>query len=103
MANQLYNPSNSNITYPFAGTTTNHNTISYQKSTYVLMDEEITIEGYSDFQIAQTIALINCLGWKYYEEIRKQKVSFTEELKVILESKYKVYLRENKLDHILDN
>jgi hypothetical protein len=66
------------------------------------LGEDITVEGHQDVNVAQTISLINCIGWKYYEEIQKQGVSFYGELKVILEQKYKAYARDQKINNILE-
>lgn len=77
-------------------------TIQPQKTTYHLLGEDISVDGYTDVNVAQTIALINCIGWKYYEEIQKQGVSFMGELKEILEQKYKAYSRDQKINNILD-
>lgn len=83
-------------------TTTGTFTIQPQKVTYHLLGEDITIDGYTDHDVAQTIALINCIGWKYYEEIKKQSISFGSELKEILETRYKAYLRDKKINNILE-
>jgi len=77
-------------------------TIQPSKVTYHLLGEDITVEGHQDVNVAQTISLINCIGWKYYEEIQKQGVSFYGELKVILEQKYKAYARDQKINNILE-
>ena len=77
-------------------------TIQPSKVTYHLLGEDITVEGYSDANVAQTIALINCIGWKYYEEIQKQGLSFGGELKEILEQRYKTHTRDQKINNILE-
>jgi len=77
-------------------------TIQPQKVTYHLLGENITFDGRQDANVAQTIALINCIGWKYYEEIQKQGVSFSGELKVILEQRYKTHTRDQKINNILE-
>jgi len=77
-------------------------TIKPPKVTYNLLGEDITIDGYHDINIAQTIALINCIGWKYYEEIQKQGASFMGELKEILEQRYKSYKRDQSINNILE-
>jgi hypothetical protein len=77
-------------------------TISPQKTKYTLFDEEIEVDGHASIEAAQTIAIINCIGWKYYEEIQKQGVSFSVELKSVLETRYKTYLRDKKINNILE-
>jgi hypothetical protein len=83
-------------------TTTGTYTIQPQKVTYHLLGENITFDGHQDANVAQTIALINCIGWKYYEEIQKQGVSFSGELKEILEQRYKTHTRDQKINNILE-
>jgi hypothetical protein len=73
------------------------------KHTYHLLGEDIIVESAHDtFSAAQTIALINCIGWSYYEEIKKQGVNFDDQLKKILEPRYKSYLRNKSITNILD-
>jgi hypothetical protein len=72
------------------------------QTTYHLLGEDIKVEGHADHNIAQTISLINCIGWKYYEEIQKQGISFSGELKEILEQRYKSHTRDQKINNILD-
>jgi hypothetical protein len=90
----------SNSTLTTTGTYTY--TIQPQKTTYHFLGEDISIDGHYDANVAQTIALINCIGWKYYEEIQKQGVSFSGELKEILEQRYKTHTRDQKINNILD-
>ena len=72
------------------------------KSFYHLMGEDIEVEGFTDVNIASTIALINTLGWKYYEELKKNNVTFSTDLESILEQRYKVYVRDQKINSILE-
>jgi hypothetical protein len=77
--------------------------ICHPKHTYHLLGEDITVESIHDrARVAQTIALINCIGWSYYEEIKKQGVEFIDEMKTILEPRYKSYLRNKSITNILD-
>jgi len=92
----------SNSTLTTTGSANSTYTIQPQKTTYHLLGEDITVESYADHNVAQLIALINCIGWKYYEEIQKQGISFTGELKAILEQKYKAYSRDQKINNILE-
>jgi hypothetical protein len=92
----------SNSTLTTTGSAYSTYTTLSQKTTYHLLGEDISIDGYSDVNVAQTIALINCIGWKYYEEIQKQGVSFSGELKVILEQRYKTHTRDQKINNILE-
>jgi len=92
----------SNSTLTTTGSANSTYTIQPQKVTYHLLGEDISIDGHSDANVAQTIALINCIGWKYYEEIQKQGVSFMGELKEILEQRYKTHTRDQKINNILE-
>ena len=82
--------------------TTSYYTTATLKSFYHLMGEDIEVEGFTDLNIASTIALINTLGWKYYEELKKNNVTFSTDLEYILEQRYKVYVREQKINSILE-
>lgn len=76
------------------------NAIGY-KSSYNLMGEDIEVNGYQDPHVAHLIASINVLGWKYYEEFKKQHIDISDSLLTILEKRYKSYQREQKIDNII--
>ena len=84
-------------------TTSGTFTIQAQTAIYNLMGESITVDGYQDPSIAQTIALINCIGWNYYEEIQKQGFTFPVEIYDILESRYKIHKRDQKISDIIND
>lgn len=95
----------STITTPPLGTTTYITSPGYitpTKSTYHLMGEDIEVYGFHDFNTSITISLISTIGWKYYEELKKNNVTFSTELGDILEQRYKVYVREQKINSILE-
>lgn len=82
------------------------NTISFSapKFKYVVLGEEVEQEGHcGDAQTGMCIALINVLGIKYYDELKKQRISFSGNLGDFLEEKLKAYYRDNKIEEMLNS
>jgi hypothetical protein len=72
------------------------------KHTYNIMGDDIEVDGYYDTHTAVVLASINLLGWKYYEELLKQGVSFSEQIEREIKKRYTLYLRDSKIESILD-
>lgn len=109
----IINNSNGTITSTAAGTSTItaspsgyfaiNSTISTPKFKYNVLGHQIEIDGsYGDPQTAMCIALINVLGIKYYDELKKQNVSFSGKLGEFLEENLKSYYRDNKIEEVLN-
>ena len=69
------------------------------KCTYNVLGEDIEIEGWTDSQLANTIATINVLGEPFYIELKKQKVYLPSKIEDFLKIKF----RDSKIDNILKN
>ena len=72
------------------------------KTTYYFMGEEIEVDGYKSLDIAMVLASIESMGWKYYESLIRNEVTFTNEILKHLERLYKQHNREQKIDNILE-
>lgn len=74
-----------------------------EKCKYNIMGEDIEFNQSRDSYTAINISILNTMGWKYYEELNKNNVTFDGEVGELLEKMYKAWLRESKIDNILEN
>jgi hypothetical protein len=72
------------------------------KAKYHILGEDVEVEGYIDGTTAMMISTINLLGKPYYDELKKNNVSFSNEIEDFLKVKFKVMERDTKIDSILD-
>jgi hypothetical protein len=66
------------------------------------MGEEIKVQGYKKLDIAMCLASIESNGWKYYESLIKNEVTFEGNIGEHLERLYHQYCRDKKIESILD-
>lgn len=72
------------------------------KIIYEVMGEKIEIEGNYTFEVASLLSSITVNGWKYYEEMLKNGLILTGDLKNNLERMYLQNLRDQKIKDILE-
>ena len=77
-------------------------TISSNTTTYNILGEDVTVEGYKDFNTANIIATINVLGKPYYDELRKQGISLPDKIDSLLEEKFRILERDRKINSVID-
>ena len=83
-------------------THTGSSTISFNKFTYHVLGQDIEVDSpYGDAMTGMCIALINTLGIGYYEELKKQKISFPGKLGDFLEENLKSYYRDQKIEQVI--
>lgn len=91
---------NSNSTTVSAALCVNSFTVS--KSKYHILGEDVEVSGYLDGTTAMMISTLNVLGKPYYDELKKNNVSFSNEIEDFLKQKFKILERDTKIDSILD-
>jgi len=100
----------SNIPY-FTNNTTTSNSLgiygtsfntTFSKVKYHILGEDIEVSGYLDGTTAMIISTLNVLGKPYYDELKKNNVSFCNEIEDFLKQKFKILERDNKIDSILE-
>ena len=74
---------------------------SFTKSKYHILGEEFEIDGYLDGSTAVMISTLNVLGKPFYEELKKNNVSFTDEMDKFIQQRLKVIDRDKKIDSII--
>jgi hypothetical protein len=72
------------------------------KAKYHILGEDVEIEGYVDGTTAMMISTLNVLGKPFYDELKKNNVSFSNNIEEYLKVKFKSIERENRIDSILD-
>jgi len=72
------------------------------KIKYHILGEDVEVSGYIDATTAMMISTLNILGKPYYDELKKNNVSFSNEIEDFLKQKFKILERDTKIDSILE-
>ena len=80
----------------------NYNLNTSVKMTYHILGEDVEVSGYIDGTTAIMISTLNVLGKPYYDELKKNNVSFSNEIEDFLKQKFKILERDTKIDSVLD-
>ena len=78
----------------YAGTSA---TLSPQKVTYHVLGEDIEVSGYYDTNLVMIISILNVLKKPYYDELKKNRFKFPEEIENCL----RIGFRDNLIDEIM--
>ena len=73
--------------------------IQMQKCTYHILGEDVELNGYIDTNTVILISTLNVLGKPFYDELKKNKVSFNNEIEDYLRVKF----RDIKIETILND
>jgi len=76
-------------------------TISQPKTKYVILGEELEVDGYKDIITPLIIATLNVLGKPYWLELKKQDIKLTDEISSFIEERITVLDRDKKINDIL--
>ena len=96
--NPYYNSNSTTI----SSSGTSFNTTTIAKTKYHILGEDVEVSGYIDGTTAMMISTINILGKPYYDELKKNNVSFSNEIEDFLKQKFKILERDTKIDSILE-
>jgi len=69
------------------------------RTTYHILGEDVEFNGYKDGMTTMMISTLNVLGKPFYDELKKNGVSFPDEI----ESFLKIKFRDLRIDDILDS
>ena len=72
-------------------------TIAPQKVTYHVLGEDIEVSGYYDTNLIMIIATLNILKKPYYDELKKNRFKFPEEIDNCL----RIGFRDNLIDDLM--
>jgi hypothetical protein len=88
--------SNSNINYVTSG----YSAIS---TIYHILGEDFDTSNYLDGTTAVMICTLNVLGRPFYEELKKNKISFPQKMDEFIQQRLKVLERDSKIESIIEN
>ena len=79
----------------------NGNTLSFAKTTYHVLGEDIQVDSYANAELGIAISTLNILGKPFYDELKKNNVTLPSEIEEYLEKKFKILERDRKIKDIL--
>ena len=79
----------------------NGNTLSFAKTTYHVLGEDIEVDSYANAELGIAISTLNILGKPFYDELKKNNVTLPSEIEEYLEKKFKILERDRKIKDIL--
>ena len=97
-----YFTSNTSTTLSGAGLYRTSFNTSLEKTKYHILGEDVEVSSYIDGTTAMMISTLNILGKPYYDELKKNNVSFSNEIEDFLKQKFKILERDTKIDSILE-
>lgn len=71
------------------------------KTRYIVLGEEVEIDASPDSELAITIATLNVLGRPFYEELKKQNITFPDVIEESIQRNLLILEREVKIDKII--
>jgi len=74
---------------------------SFTKSIYHILGEEFETDGSLDGTTAVMISTLNVLGRPFYDELRKNNVSFPDKMDKFIQDRLKVIERDKKIDSLI--
>lgn len=95
--NPYYNSNSTTVSAGLCGTS-----FTVSKAKYHILGEDVEVSGYLDGTTAMMLSTLNVLGKPYYDELKKNNVSFSNEIEDFLKQKFKILERDTKIDSILD-
>jgi hypothetical protein len=97
-----YFTSNTSTTLSGAGLYGTSFNTTFVKTKYHILGEDVEVSGYVDGNTAMMISTLNVLGKPFYDELKKNNVSFSNEIEDFLKQKFKILERDTKIDSILE-
>ena len=85
---------NGNINYVTTG-------YSFTTAKYHILGEDFETNGYLDGTTVIMISTLNVLGKPFYEELKKNNVSFPNDMDEFIQQRLKVLDRDKKIDSII--
>lgn len=76
---------------------------SFTTSKYHILGEDFETSNYLDGTTAVMISTLNVLGRPFYEELKKNNVSFPQEMDEFIQQRLKVLERDMKIESIIEN
>jgi len=99
----ISNNSGSTLTTVSGGGNMNYITTGYSFTTsiYHILGEDFESNGYLDGTTAVMISTLNVLGRPFYDELKKNNVSFPDKMDKFIQDRLKVIERDKKIDSLI--
>jgi hypothetical protein len=99
----ISNSNSSTLTTTTTGGNLNYVTTGYSFTTakYHILGEDFETNGYLDGTTVIMISTLNVLGKPFYEELKKNNVSFPNDMDEFIQQRLKVLDRDKKIDSII--
>jgi hypothetical protein len=85
----------------YTNSTTTGATLYSHKAKYIILGEEVEVDGYLDSTTAMMISSINIMGKPFYDDLKKQNVHLPVEIEEFLEQRFIILERDKKIEDIL--
>ena len=92
---------NSTTSLPYWSKSAPSGPSGYRSAKYIIFGKEIEIDGYPDINTSIIVSLINTLGKPYYDDIKKQGVTFDSKIENAMIEHFKIEERDEKINSIL--
>ena len=79
----------------------NGHTLSFAKTTYHVLGEDIEVDSYANAELGIAISTLNVLGKPFYDQLKKNNITLPTEIEEYLEKKFKILERDRKIKDIL--
>jgi hypothetical protein len=79
------------------------NNILLPKTTYHVLGQDIQVEGFANVELGIAMSTLNILGKPFYDQLKKNNVSFPIEIEEFLEKEFKALERNSKIEYIIEN
>ena len=79
----------------------NGHTLSFAKTTYHVLGEDIQVDSYANAELGIAISTLNVLGKPFYDQLKKNNITLPTEIEEYLEKKFKILERDRKIKDIL--
>jgi len=101
----ISNNSGATLTTTTTGGNVNYVTTGYSaiSTIYHILGEDFETGNYLDGTTAVMISTLNVLGRPFYEELKKNNVSFPQEMDEFIQQRLKVLERDMKIESIIEN
>jgi hypothetical protein len=94
-----------NTTFPSSSFIGYSNSISPQKTSYIILGTKIDVSGYNDMNLAMLVTNININGIEFYIELKDQldecEANIGKEIFVFLENELVSYYRNKNINEII--
>jgi hypothetical protein len=84
--------------------TTSTGTLHIQNTTkYNILGVDVELNEYFDISVALYLSMMNMLGYRFYYELKKNNITFSEEIENIILQRIKVLNRDDHIEKLVND